>query len=78
VRSPLFAALLGDERLKAALRRALPLGLRTRLSAGLRSAVATERPELAPATRGMLRRRYAEDAAELARLIGRPTGWPSA
>ena len=40
--------------------------------------MATERPELAPETRAMLRRRYAEDAAELARLIGRPTGWPTA
>ena len=78
VRSPLVAALLGNERLKGALRAALPLGLRTRLSAGLRAAVATERPELAPETRSMLRRRYAADAAELARLIGRPTGWPTA
>ena len=78
VRSPLAAALLGNERLKGALRSALPLGLRTRLSEGLRSRVATERPELAPETRAMLRRRYAGDAAELARLIGRPTGWPSA
>ena len=52
VRSPLAAALLGNERLKGALRSALPLGLRTRLSEGLRSRVATERPELAPETRG--------------------------
>jgi hypothetical protein len=78
VRSPFAAALLGNERLKGALRAALPLGLRTRLSEGLRSRVATERPELAPATRAMLRRRFAADAAELERLIGRPTGWPSA
>jgi hypothetical protein len=78
VRSPVAAALLGNEQLKDALRRTLPLGLRTRLSARVRAAVATERPELAPATREMLRRRYAADAAELARLIGRPTGWPSA
>ena len=78
VRSPVAAALLGNQRLKGALRAALPLGLRTRLSEGLRSRVATERPELAPETRAMLRRRYAEDAAELARLIGRPTGWPTA
>ena len=78
VRSPLAAALLGNERLKGALRRVLPLGLRTRLSEGLRAAVAIDRPELAPETRGMLRRRFAADAAELARLIGRPTGWPTA
>jgi len=78
VRSPLAAALLGNERLKGTLRAALPLGLRTRLSAGLRAAVATERPEQAPETRAALRRRYAADAAELARLIGRPTGWPPA
>ena len=78
VRSPIIAALLGNERLKGALRAALPLGLRTRLSSGLRAAVATERPELAPETRDALRRRYAADAAELARLIGRPTGWPAA
>ena len=38
VRSPLAAALLGNERLKGALRGALPLGLRTRLSEGLRVA----------------------------------------
>jgi hypothetical protein len=78
VRSPLVAAILGNERLKGALRAALPLGLRTRLSTGLRAAVATERPELAPETRDALRRRYAADTAELARLIGRPTGWPAA
>jgi hypothetical protein len=78
VRSPAAAALLGNERLKGVLRSALPLGLRTRLSAGLRSAVGVERPELAPETRSMLRRRFAADAAELARLIGRPTGWPTA
>ena len=52
VRSPIIAALLGNERLKGAVRATLPLGLRTRLAAGLRDAVATERPQLAPETRG--------------------------
>ncbi len=74
-KSPLAAALLENERLKTGLRRALPLGLRTRLSASVRRRVAFEKPELLPETRAALRRRYAGDVAELEALLGRPTGW---
>jgi hypothetical protein len=77
-RSPLVAALLGNERLKGALRKALPLGLRTRLAMRVRGAVTFEKPELGPETRASLRRRYAADVAELEALLGRPTGWPEA
>ena len=79
VRSPIIAALLGNERLKGALR-------------GGAAARAAHPAEQRPARRAsppsgrswrrrpgtLLRRRYAADAAELARLIGRPTGWPAA
>lgn len=77
VKSPVMAALLGHEGLKAGVRAVLPLGLRTRLSQGLRGRVAVERPALDPAMQAELRARYAADAADLARLIGRPTGWPA-
>ena len=77
-KSPLVAALLGNERLREALRRVLPLGLRTRLSSGVRSAVAFEKPELHPEMRARLRRRYAADVAEMEALLDRPTGWPAA
>lgn len=78
VKSPMMAALLGSERLKAGIRAVLPLGLRTRLSERVRSGVATERPELDPDLRRDLGRRYAEDIREVEALIGRPTGWPIA
>ncbi|HRO13385.1 sulfotransferase, partial [Amaricoccus sp.] len=74
-KSPLVAAFLGNERLKGAVRKALPLGLRTRLSASVRGAVSFEKPELRPDTRARLRRRYAGDVAKLEDLLGRPTGW---
>ena len=77
-KSPLVAVLLGNERLRAGLRRTLPLGLRTRLRCAVRRAVTFEKPELQPATRASLRRRYAGDVAELEALLGRPTGWPAA
>jgi hypothetical protein len=77
-RSPLVARLLGNERLKGALRRSLPLGLRTRLAMRVRGAVRFEKPELRPETRASLRRRYAGDVAALEALLGRPTGWPGA
>ena len=77
-RSPLVAALLGNAWLKAGLRRTLPLGLRTRLSTRVQSAVAFEKPELRPETRASLRRRYARDVTELEALLGRPTGWTTA
>jgi hypothetical protein len=76
-KSPLVAALLGNERLKAGLRHALPLGLRNRLSTRVRSAVTFEKPELGPETRTSLRRRYAADVAELEALLDRQTGWPT-
>ena len=74
-KSPLAAALLENTWLRAVLRRSLPLGLRTRLSARVRRAVTFEKPELQPATRETLCRRYARDVAELESLLGRPTGW---
>ena len=74
-KSPLVAALLENERIKGALRKALPLSLRTRLSSSVRSAVTIEKPELRPETRTSLSRRYAGDVAELEALLGRPTGW---
>ena len=74
-KSPLIAALVGNERLKEVLRKALPLGLRTRLSSSVRSAVTFEKPALRPETRASLRRRYVGDVAELEALLGRPTGW---
>lgn len=77
-KSPLVATLLGNERLKAGLRNTLPLGLRTRLATRVRRAVSFEKPELQPATRASLRRRYAGDVTELEALLGRPTGWPAA
>jgi hypothetical protein len=77
-KSPLAAALLGNERLKAGLRRALPLALRTRLSESVRRAVAFEKPELRPETRAALRKRYAADVAALEALLGRSTGWTTA
>jgi hypothetical protein len=77
-KSPLVAMLLGNERLKAGLRSTLPLGLRTRLATRVRRAVTFEKPELQPAMRASLRRRYAADVVELEALLGRPTGWPAA
>lgn len=75
VRSPLLAALLGSETLRAGLRAALPLRLRTRLSERVSRAVPTERPELAPEMRARLAARFAADVAALEDLLGRPTGW---
>lgn len=76
VKSPVMAALLGSDRLRGALRRLLPLGLRTRIGQQVRGSVAVEKPELDAATAAMLRPRYAGDVARLEALIGRPTGWP--
>ena len=77
-KSPLVAALLGSERLKGALRAALPLGLRTRLASRVRRSVTLDKPELDLETGAALRRHYAADVAELEALLGRPTGWPAA
>ena len=78
VRSPMLAALIGNEALRAGLRAVLPLKLRTRLSERVSRAVPTERPALAPAMRARLAARFAPDVAALEALIGRPTGWPPA
>lgn len=78
VRSPLAAALLDNAALKGAVRALLPLGLRTRLGAGVRGRLATEKPVLAPETAARLRRHFAADVARLETLLGRPTGWPAA
>ena len=78
VRSPVMAALMGNEALRGALKRLLPLPARTRVGQLVRGAVPVEKPELAPATAAALRRRYAADVARLEALIGRPTGWPAA
>ena len=77
-KSPLVAMLLGNERLRAGLRRTVPLGLRTRIAMKVRGAVTFEKPELPPAMHASLRRRYAGDVTELEALLGRPTGWPAA
>jgi Sulfotransferase family len=74
-KSPLIAAVLGNARLKGAVRAALPLALRTRLSARVRGAVTFEKPELASETRASLPGRYASDVAELGPCsAGRPVG----
>ena len=77
-RSPVLRTLLGDERLKAGLRNVLPLGLRTRISGRLQNSVATEKPRMSDTMRDVVGRRFAGDTAELERLLGRSTGWPSA
>jgi hypothetical protein len=76
-RSALAASLLGSEVLKAPLRALLPLGMRTRFSERVRGAVASEKPVLDPNMQHRLRRHYAADAAHLAALLGRQTGWPA-
>lgn len=74
-KSPLVAALLGNERLKATLRRTLPLGLRTRIASRVRQTMTLDKPELGTETRAALRHRYAADVAELETMLGRATGW---
>ena len=78
VKSPVMAALLDNAALRGKFKRFIPLKQRTRLGQLVRSSVATEKPELDPASAGALRRHYAEDVARLEALIGRPTGWPAA
>ena len=78
VKSPVTAALLGNAALRGTLKRLIPLRQRTRLGQLVRGAIATEKPELDPATAAALRRRYAADVARLEALLGRPTGWPAA
>ena len=75
-KSPLVAALLGNERLRAALRRSLPLGLRTRLSCE-RARRGDLREAGAPAgnARDACAAATPRDVAELEALLGRPTGW---
>lgn len=68
---------LGNEKLKAALGRMMPLGLRTRLSGLLRSRVGVDKPVLEPAMQTRLRAHYAADVRQLEALLGRKTGWPA-
>jgi hypothetical protein len=75
VKSPLWAALLGSDALRASAKRLLPLGLRTRITGAVLGSVEIEKPALDPALRAELRRRYAADVARVEALIGRPTGW---
>lgn len=78
ITSPFWAALLGSEALRRPAKRLLPLPVRSKISQSIRSSVKTEKPRLDPATRTVLRRRYADDVARLEALLGRKTGWPSA
>lgn len=78
VRSRLVAALMDDPRLRGAVRALTPVGLRTRLSERVHSAVATDKPELDPASRAMMRELFAPDVRALEAMLGRPTGWPAA
>ena len=77
VRSPVMAALMGNEALRGGLKRLLPLRARTRIGQLVRGSVPVEKPELDPATAAALRRRYAADVARVEALIGRPSGWPA-
>ena len=76
VRSPLLARAIGSDRLRTVLRTVLPLSLRTRLGERLRSAIATDKPSLAPEMARMLRQRFAPDVALLESRLGRQMGWP--
>lgn len=78
IRSPVLGRILRSERLKAGLRAVLPLGLRTRIAGQVQSAVTTEKPRMSEEMRRAVRSRFAADTAELERLLGRFTGWPSA
>lgn len=77
LRSPLIAAVLGNQRLRRLREALLPPAVRVRLSQAIRARLPVERPALDPETRAALRRRYAADVAELERLLGRKTGWPA-
>jgi hypothetical protein len=77
VRSPLLAALLGNDALRGRVKRLFPLPLRTRIGQAIRTRVPTEKPVLDPETAAMLRRRYREDTLRLEALLGRETGWPA-
>lgn len=78
VRSPAMAALMANRTLRAAIRAVAPIGLRTRLSERVSSAVATDKPVLDPATRAALDARFGPDARALEARLGRPTGWAAA
>jgi hypothetical protein len=77
VRSPVLAAVLDNDALRNRVKRLFPLPLRTRIGQAIRTSVPTEKPELDPATAGVLRQRYREDTARLEALLGRETGWPA-
>jgi Sulfotransferase family len=78
VRSPVLGALLRNDALRDGVTRLLPLALRTRISRSILNSVEIEKPDLDPAMRTALRRRYAGDVARLEVMLGRRTGWPAA
>ena len=77
MKSPWLAKLHANETLRRLRRAVIPPPLRLRLGQALRGTVGMEKPTLDPGMARRLRRTYAADAAALARLIGRPTGWPA-
>lgn len=77
ITSRFWGPLLDSGVLRRPARQFLPLWLRSNLSQFIRSSVKTEKPALDPVTRTMLRRRYAEEVADLEDLLGRKTGWPA-
>jgi hypothetical protein len=77
VKSPLLAAVLGNEALRGRVKRLFPLALRTRIGQAIRTRVPTERPALGPEDAAALRRRYRADTLRLEALLGRETGWPA-
>lgn len=78
VRSPVMAALMASQSLRGVIRAVAPIGLRTKLSERVSSAVATDKPVLDPAMRVRLDARFADDARALETLLGRQTGWAAA
>lgn len=75
VKSAFWGAFLGRRAPLAGVKRLIPLGLRGRLGDLVRGSLKTEKPQLDPAMRRTLRRRYAGDVARLEALLGRRTGW---
>lgn len=70
-RSRLLARALGDPRVKAAVGRSVPPGLKRRAGEWLRNKNAKPVPEMDPRTRGMLREAFEEDVLRLEGMIGR-------
>jgi hypothetical protein len=78
VRSPVMAALMASQSLRGVIRAVAPIGLRTKLSEKVSSAVATDKPVLDPGMRARLDARFGPDARALEALLGQPTGWTAA